>query len=241
MPDPVRHLGGDRDGNPHVTPEVTLRVLEMQHDRGLRNLIAAVEEVAEELSTSERIQDISAELRASLDEDRRLLPSVWARFSRLNAGEPYRLKCAYIHQRLINTRQRILEGSRHEPGLDYRSPSELLAELELMRDSLMAHNGQLIAEGVLARLIRNVVTFGFHLATMDVREHARRHEEAVTALYARLGVDYGSLPPKERTELLARELEGLRPLSSLPPPMSGVGHARDLPGHPPGPRAPAST
>lgn len=207
-------VGGDRDGNPHVTPEVTLRVLEMQHDRGLRNLIAAVEEVAEELSTSERIQDISAELRASLDEDRRLLPSVWARFSRLNAGEPYRLKCAYIHQRLINTRQRILEGSRHEPGLDYRSPSELLAELELMRDSLMAHNGQLIAEGVLARLIRNVVTFGFHLATMDVREHARRHEEAVTALYARLGVDYGSLPPKERTELLARELEGLRPLSS---------------------------
>src|SRR5690606_40182094 len=90
---------GDRDGNPHVTPEVTLRVLEMQHDRGLRNLIAAVEEVAEELSTSERIQDISAELRASLDEDRRLLPSVWARFSRLNAGEPYRLKCAYIDRK----------------------------------------------------------------------------------------------------------------------------------------------
>jgi len=207
-------VGGDRDGNPHVTPGVTLRVLEMQHDRGLRNLIAAVEDVAEELSTSERIQAISPELRQALEEDRRLLPSVWARFSRLNAGEPYRLKCAYIHQRLINTRQRILEGSRHEPGLDYRGPDQLLAELELMRDSLMAHNGALIAEGVLARLIRNVVTFGFHMATMDVREHARRHEEAVEALYARLGVDYAGMSAEERTSLLSREIEGLRPLSS---------------------------
>ena len=59
-------------------------------------------------------------------------------------------------------------------------------------------NGALIAEGVLARLIRNVVTFGFHMATMDVREHARRHEEAVEALYARLGVDYAGMSAEER-------------------------------------------
>src|SRR5690606_32479735 len=72
-------VGGDRDGNPSVTPEVTMTVLEMQHDRGLRNLIAAVERVAEELSTSSRLEDISSDLSASLERDRELFPGVFER------------------------------------------------------------------------------------------------------------------------------------------------------------------
>src|SRR5690606_21097486 len=145
-------VGGDRDGNPSVTPEVTLEVLEMQHDRGLRRLIAAVEAVAEELSTSTRIQGISSELEASLEEDRRRLPGVWERFHRLNAGEPYRLKCAYVHQRLINTQSRIRQGPRHTPGLDYDRPDEMIDELEVMRASLDQNRGTLVANGVLMRL-----------------------------------------------------------------------------------------
>ncbi|MFP3914243.1 MAG: phosphoenolpyruvate carboxylase [Actinomycetota bacterium] len=207
-------VGGDRDGNPSVTPGVTLEVLEMQHDRGLRNLTSAVEQLAEELSTSGRIQSISPELRRSLAEDQDLLPGVWERFGRLNAGEPYRLKCAYIHQRLINTRQRILEGTRHQPGLDYPGPEALLEELDLMRHSLMAHRGALVADGVLMRLMRNVATFGFHVATMDVREHADAHSDALAQLYRRLGIDYPALTSRERTDLLADELESIRPLSS---------------------------
>lgn len=207
-------VGGDRDGNPSVTPEVTLEVLEMQHDRGLRSLITAVEEMAEELSTSMRIQSISPELEQSLNEDRELLPAVWERFGRLNAGEPYRLKCAFIHQRLGNTRRRVLEGTRHQPGHDYAGPADLLAELEMMRESLLAHRGALVANGVLLRLMRNVDVFGFQVATMDVREHARWHTDAVSQLYRRLDIAYEDLSREKRTELLAHELEGVRPLSS---------------------------
>lgn len=207
-------VGGDRDGNPSVTPDITLQVLEMQHDRGLRGLISAVESVAEELSTSIRLQPISKELENSLAEDQKLLPGVWERFHRLNAGEPYRLKCAYIHQRLINTQTRVRHGTRHVPGLDYETPDEMIRELELMRDSLRRNRGDLVAEGVLMRLIRNVRAFGFHLATMDIREHARFHTEALDALYGRLGLEYSSLGPEDRADMLDRELAGFRPLTS---------------------------
>ena len=208
-------VGGDRDGNPNITPGVTMQVLEMQHEHGLRKLIEQVEEVAEELSTSTRIAAVTAGLAAGLEEDRELLPDVWQRFHRLNAGEPYRLKCAYIHQRLLNTRKRITEGSRHVPGRDYAEPSELLADIALLRSSLEENAGELIAHGVVLRLQRNATTFGFHLATMDIREHADRHHEALAQLYERLEIDYAGLDRAARKELLASELANRRPLAPV--------------------------
>ena len=214
-------VGGDRDGNPSVTPEITMEVLELQHDHGLRNLITAVEQAADELSVSSRIRPISADLTSSLDEDREVLPSVWRRFRGINATEPYRLKCAYIHQRLQNTRERILGGARHRPGRDYSSSAELEAELALMTDSLNKNAGELLASGTLARLARRVKTFGFHLATMDIRQHASQLHSAVADLYDRIGVDYRSLSREDRTELLATELLGRRPLSSATTALEG--------------------
>jgi phosphoenolpyruvate carboxylase len=207
-------VGGDRDGNPAVTPEVTIEVLELQHDHGLRNLIAAVEELAEDLSVSSRIRPVSPDLAGSLEEDRNLLPVVWQRFRRINATEPYRLKCAFIHQRLHNTRQRILEGGRHQPGRDYESPAQLQAELGLMAASLEERGGDLLARGTLARLMRRVATFGFHLATLDIRDHADRIQLTLAALFQRIGVDYGGIGREERETMLAAELRGRRPLSS---------------------------
>ncbi|HKX76390.1 MAG TPA: phosphoenolpyruvate carboxylase [Acidimicrobiia bacterium] len=207
-------VGGDRDGNPAVTPEVTLEVLELQHDHGLRNLITAVEQVAEELSVSSRIRTVSTDLSASLEEDRELLPYVWQRFRRINANEPYRLKCAYIHQRLISTRQRIMEGARHQPGRDYAGPEQLSAELELMVVSLQKHAGELLASGTLARLQRRVKVFGFHLATMDIRQHSARLHLTVGELYRRIGIDYQSLDRPGRVGLMTDELKSRRPLSS---------------------------
>ncbi len=206
-------VGGDRDGNPNITAGVTMDVLEMQHDHGLRLLIEMVEAVAEELSTSTTIADIDSRLSESLEDDREALPAVWLRFQRLNAGEPYRLKCAYIHQRLINTRARILQGSRHVPGQDYSSPAEMMAELEMMQSSLRSHAGELIADGVLARLKRNLAVFGFGVATMDVREHAARLHAVLAELYQRIEVDYESLGRAERIALLSNELSSRRPLS----------------------------
>ncbi|MGH8957302.1 MAG: phosphoenolpyruvate carboxylase, partial [Acidimicrobiia bacterium] len=209
-------VGGDRDGNPEVTPEVTMETLELQHDHGLRALIAAVEGLAEDLSVSSAIKEISPELEASLAADREALPAVWRRFRALNANEPYRLKCAYIHQRLINTRERILTGGRPQNGVDYRGPHDLTAELAAMADSLVANEGALLAGGVLARLRRRVEVFGFHMATLDVREHAKRLHDTVAALYERVGVGYD--PDRDHREtMLAAELSGARPLS---PPVS---------------------
>jgi phosphoenolpyruvate carboxylase len=214
-------VGGDRDGNPSVTPEVTMEVLELQHDHGLRNLIAAVEEVAEELSVSSRIRSISDALAASLQEDREQLPQVWQRFGRLNATEPYRLKCAYIHQRLINTRLRIAEDGRHQPGWDYRGPDDLERELALMAASLTENAGELLAGGTLARLRRRAQTFGFHLATMDIRQHSARLHLTLSELFRRLEVDYQGADRRRRQELLEAELLGRRPLSSLTTSLEG--------------------
>lgn len=138
-------VGGDRDGNPNVTPAVTREVLRMQADHALRNLLAAIEDLAADLSSSTRIVGVSTELDKSLQEDRHDLPEVHERFVRLNIEEPYRFKCAYIHQRLRNTHIRIIEGSA--PGPAYGSAEELLADFRLMYDSLLAHRGELIARG----------------------------------------------------------------------------------------------
>jgi len=215
-------VGGDRDGNPNVTPTVTFDVLETQHDHALRGLIAALEALSTELSTSERIVRISEELHRSLEKDATQLPAVHKRFHELSAGEAYRQKCAFIHQRLTNTRRRIAEGAQHQPGLDYRDAGELRAELEMMHRSLLAHRGELIARGSLSRLIRRVSAFGFHLAVMDIREHATKHHTALDQLFARHGrVDYAVLDRSERTTLLFEELNGARPLAPIATVLAG--------------------
>jgi phosphoenolpyruvate carboxylase len=214
---PVRFgtwVGGDRDGNPSVTGETTLGVLEMQHDHGLRNLVEMIEKAAEELSTSSAIRSISDELADSLEDDRTQLPAVFERFRTLNAEEPYRLKCAYIHQRLQNTRRRVADSAKHVPGQDYKVPQDLVDELEVMHRSLAADSGQLIADGVLRRVTATASTFGFHLATMDIREHAERHHEVLNQLFHRVHIHYDDLSREDRTELLKEELGSRRPLSS---------------------------
>ena len=107
-------VGGDRDGNPFVTASVTRDALLAQHQHALRNLIASVESLASNLSTSSRIRTVSNALVASLELDRSEMPDVFDRFGALNAEEPYRLKLAYIHQRLINTAESL--SSVQDPG-----------------------------------------------------------------------------------------------------------------------------
>lgn len=209
-------VGGDRDGNPNVTAETTLAVLEAQHEHALRGLILAVEKLARDLSASERLVEISDELRASLDTDAELMPAVHHRFSRLSANEAYRQKAAYIHQRLVNTRNRISERAAPQPGLDYAESADLLEDLAVMYRSLRGARGELIADGMMKRLIRRVAAFGFRLATMDIREHSTKHHAAVADLYARLGeTGYLELDRDSRLERLDRELSGPRPLAPL--------------------------
>jgi phosphoenolpyruvate carboxylase len=208
-------VGGDRDGNPGVTPETTLETLLLQHDRGIRHLIGLIERLADELSVSERLAPISDEMRASLASDREALPEVWQREGRRTAAEPYRLECSYIRARLVNTNRRLQQGLPHVDGRDYAHPDELIADLDLMAESLSRARGELIAHGAVSRMRQTVETFGFQMATLDVREHASKHRDAVTELFSLVGVEYGAMTDDERPDVLSAELQGSRPLSGL--------------------------
>lgn len=215
-------VGGDRDGNPNVTAEVTAAVIEVQHIHALRDLIAAVEELAAELSSSDQIIGVDAALEERLDTDARRYPDVAERFTRLSAGEPYRLELAYVHHRLGLTLERVVEGTRHIDGEDYAGPGELQDDLTLIAGSLASNRGDLIAQGMLARLQHRVAAFGFHLATMDVREHASLIHETLAALYSLAGEEgYASLSKAERAVRCSEELAGLRPLLQQGRPLAG--------------------
>ncbi len=118
-------VGGDRDGNPNVTPAVTREVMELYSDRAIGIHTDLVDELIQELSISTRVIGVSEELRGSLARDRRALPDVHDRFIRLNQHEPYRLKLSYVRERLVNTRTRLLGRGPHRPGVDYLGPDRL--------------------------------------------------------------------------------------------------------------------
>jgi phosphoenolpyruvate carboxylase len=219
-------IGGDRDGNPNVTPQTTIEVLVLQHEYAIRAALATMDQLREDLSQSTRIAGVSQELIDSLAADLARLPEVEPRFRELNVEEPYRLKATCIHHKLRNTRRRISQNRPHEPGRDYLGTASLLQDLMVMRDSLLAHRGDLVACGQLERVIRTISAFGLHLATLDVREHADAHHHALGQLYDRLGelsFRYAHLPRSSRTALLKGELIGRRPLAPTPPPLDEAG------------------
>jgi phosphoenolpyruvate carboxylase len=215
-------IGGDRDGNPNVSPEVTLEVLILQHEHAMRDTLALVDELRDALSTSQRIESHTPELAASLAADLAALPEVEPRYRRLNAEEPYRLKATCVRHKLRRTWARLAEDRPHQPGRDYAAVDELLADLTVMADSLRAHRGELIADGRLAEAISTINAFGLGLATMDIREHADAHHYVLAQLFDRLGElswRYEDLPRTYRQTLLARELRSRRPLTPNPPPL----------------------
>ena len=208
-------VGGDRDGNPNVTPEVTAEVLGMQHDAALDVLSAATRDLMTQLAASTQIVGFSEELLASLEADATALPDVHASRVHLNGEEPYRFKLSYVLARLEGTRARLHTGNDHVPGRDYASVAEFTADIVMISESLRANEGHLVADGAVARLLRVTRAVGFGLATLDVREDAGKHHEALGAIYDRLGeliTPYADLDRTARTKLLSKEMTGHRPL-----------------------------
>lgn len=198
-------IGGDRDGNPNVTPDVTRETIVVQVGHAIRVISEAMSKLRQSLSVSTRIINVSQELKDSVEKDLSNIPEFEARYRRLNAREPYRLKTTAIVHKLELTRKRHAAGAPHVPGRDYANTDELLADLNLMRDSLLENHGELIARGELERIIRTVTAFGLIHATMDVREHSQMHHAAL----ANFGIaaDYANQEPEKRFDLLISELE----------------------------------
>ncbi|MEE9097172.1 phosphoenolpyruvate carboxylase [Pseudarthrobacter phenanthrenivorans] len=218
-------IGGDRDGNPNVTAAVTREILQIQNQSAIRISIGMIDELISILSNSTALAGADEGLLQSIDEDLKKLPGLDKRVLELNAQEPYRLKLTCIKAKLINTGKRVAVNSNHEHGRDYSGTDELLADLHLLELSLRNHSAALAADGSLARVRRAIASFGLHLATLDIREHADHHHDAVGQLMDRIGgpgLRYAELSRRERFEVLGSELASRRPLSGHPIKLDGA-------------------
>ena len=197
-------VGGDRDGNPNVSPATTDQVLGLQRRRALEILVDEVGALGHELSISTRVHGVSDELREAVDADRPALKDVQGR---IDWSEPYRVRCEAIRRRLVAS----ADGDTSRRG--YRTPAHLDADLEVIERSLRENSGELLADGILSRVRRILQVIGFHFATLDIREHSDRHHEALATLFAANDLDYVGTSDADRADLLAAELASRRPLA----------------------------
>jgi phosphoenolpyruvate carboxylase len=218
-------VGGDRDGNPNVSAEVTWQTLVRHKRLILEYYIARIGELRRELTVSVRLSGVSERLLKSIEEDARSIAVTPETLQRYHV-EPYALKLVYMESRLTATLAHVnalggFEAPAAPPAKPaYLSASAFLDDLALIERSLLDNRGEVLAEqGPLAHLIAQATACGFHLATLDIRQHSEEHERAVDELIAAahvLPVDkkYSSLVEEEKVELLTRELSNPRPLLS---------------------------
>jgi phosphoenolpyruvate carboxylase len=170
-------VGGDRDGNPTVTADVTQATLEIQAEHVLRALENASRRVGRSLSVHDDLGPPSPALARSLAADRMRHRQVFDRIARSADRQPHRQKLALAAERVGATRLR-------DADLGYAGPEELLGDLGLVQQSLAAGGATRAAYGELQHLIWQVETFGFHLAELEIRQHSSVHAAALTDLHA---------------------------------------------------------
>jgi phosphoenolpyruvate carboxylase len=233
-------MGGDRDGNPHVTARVTSATVRIQKDAVLALYAKELEGLQRWLSVRAEAEPAFPALAASLEADARIMPDLAAGLARRFEGEPFRRKAALMLARVQAARR--LNGERlagsAPPGTEgedpdlwwtaappepprpddaraaYRRPAEMLADVAVMRESLRGLRGSRIADGALRDLQRRVEVFGFHLAHLDLRQHSQVHAAAAADVLRAAGLedDYLSLDEPARVALLARVLGSPDPL-----------------------------
>jgi phosphoenolpyruvate carboxylase len=202
-------IGGDRDGNPSVTASVTWRTLNIQRGLVIHKYETLLKSLMRKMSFSTSIVEVHEDLLRSIERDRADVElktiEPWT-----NEKEPYRIKLTYMLQKLQNMRNEQFKGTKQR----YNSVSEFIADLRLIDRSLRHHYADFVADTHLKKLIRQAELFGFHLATLDVRQHSQEHENAMTEVLAKAGVtaDYAALSEEEKIELLHGLLSDSRPL-----------------------------
>lgn len=203
-------IGGDRDGNPWVKAEVTWETLTLQRGLTLQKYKLALTALMEQMSFSTSIVDVTAELLASIELDKQQLKlrteDIWR-----NENEPYRIKLTYMLEKLENT-----QAGAGKQVLKYNSPDEFTADLKVIEKSLRHHYADYAADHYVQKIIRQVDLFGFHLATLDIRQHSKEHESAMAEILAKMQIvdNYAALTEEEKIELLSGLLNDPRPLVS---------------------------
>jgi phosphoenolpyruvate carboxylase len=204
-------IGGDRDGNPFVTADVVRGTLRLQSSRVLRFYLEELHLLGAELSMSAHLADVSKDLRQLAERSPDKSPH--------RSGEPYRLAVSGIFARLTATAAKLdVETTRPavaeaEP---YADVAEFKADLDILYRSLISNNSGVIARGRLRLLRRAVDCFGFHLASLDIRQNSAVHERTVAELIDATmpGMSYLALNEEARVALLVKELGSARPLTS---------------------------
>lgn len=215
-------IGGDRDGNPNVDAATLEQALLRQSSRALQHYLEEVKALGTELSIS-RSLSVNAARTASPQLLR--LSTLSQDSSPHRLDEPYRRACIHIYARLAATslaltgRQLASRPTYDAPA--YATPRELAQDLQTVADSLSTHRAGVVGQLRLDGLIQAVTIFGFHLATLDMRQSSDVHERVLTELFTAAGVQwnggavaYSSLSEDERVELLRAELRQVRPLVS---------------------------
>lgn len=235
-------IGGDQDGNPFISSETLLTALRLQRGYIIQHYRQATRELASQYSQSVDHAHISPQLRASLEHDAACLPEYMQELGPQTALEPYRAKLSFIWKRLEATRSVAISGTalfsfsdiddpastetidhqnstqakQAEMSDRYKNAEELLADLHIIRESLLADGEIALANGSLLKLIRQVETFGFYFAALDVRQHSERHASALAELLRVTGLrddDYTQLAEEERIHLLEYLLRDPRVLT----------------------------
>jgi phosphoenolpyruvate carboxylase len=185
-------VGGDRDGNPHVTAAVTRETVEIQADHVLRALQAAATRIGRTLTLDSAAAPPSLRLAAALDVERLAHPQLFERLARSADRQPHRQKLLFVAERLAATRDRNAD-------LAYAEPFQLLDDLRMVQDSLQEAGAERVANGELQHLVWQVETFGFHLAELEIRQHSGVHARVLTELSG------GSRPDAQTLQEFARD------------------------------------
>jgi phosphoenolpyruvate carboxylase len=203
-------IGGDRDGNPNVTAETLEYALRRQAELALRHYLTEVHYLGGELSLSAALVDVSVEMQALAERS----PDT----SEHRKDEPYRRALTGVYARLAATLRDLTggEAARHAvpPQNPYAAAEEFLADLHTLEQSLAEKHGSVLAAPRLRPLIRAVEVFGFHLATVDLRQSSDKHEAVIAELLttARIEPAYASLTEEAKQTLLLKLLDDARPL-----------------------------
>jgi phosphoenolpyruvate carboxylase len=205
-------IGGDRDGNPYVTPEVTRSALQLARETILDEYVRTLEALVERLSPSTLQVGVSPELQRALDRYTETMASLDPHPERRSSTEVYRRFLGYVGWRLRSARD---DPAR--PGA-YPDAQAFAEDLRLVRESLAGNRGERLARLLLDPLLRQVETFGFHLHTLDIRQHARVHERASEELFGSDAADALPSPPSQDTALLLETLRMVAELKRAYPP-----------------------